>query len=148
MEFILHILLIPVYFQGLMVISTQKVVIRNADCFEFYVNGPIKANPSTLLTGLLTLPLSQELCIAGKSTWSLFHYRGNAIIYIYIPAILSCCPSRSWVMIYKDAKVLAQMLHSFGVLALQCDGLVLRCTGAPTQVAHDTRLVPADSGLC
>lgn len=42
-------------------------------------------------------------------------------------------------MIYKDAKVLAQMLYSFSMFALQCDGPVLRGADAPVQVAHDKR---------
>ena len=51
----------PVYLQGLMEISTQKVVIDNADClwFELYVHGSVKANPSTPLKPFLTLKLSQ-----------------------------------------------------------------------------------------
>lgn len=48
----------PVYLQGLMEMSTQKVVIDNADClwFELYVNGSLKANPSTPIK---TIPHAQ-----------------------------------------------------------------------------------------
>lgn len=40
------------------------------------------------------------------------------MIYIYMPAISFSLPQQELEMIYKDAKVLAQMLYSFSVFAL------------------------------
>lgn len=118
--------------------SAQQETNRIDRSISDYSNPFVQFSKSVLSLEAETFLCQHFPSLLGNSAWLVNQHHYYSIpediqwFTFICQRFLSCCPSKSWEMIYKDAEELAQMLHSLSTFALHsmadCSGRVW-CTG-------------------